>query len=500
MDMNPYWVMREDLLAFKQYTFPRYQISGHHQKLANALEAVERGDIKRLRISTPHQRGKTELAIVGFVPWVLGKHPDWPIILISFGDIPVERFSRRSLDVIRGDRFKNVFPEVKLSGRSQSVAIWEIDGNTGGVRAAGIGGAVNSFPCRGLIIDDSFKSHEEAQSETQRDKVWEFYQSIAYSRLAPDGWIINIGTRQHDDDLHGRLEELEKQGGDKWEKVHVRAINDDDIAVDTLVDLYKKNGEEWINREYGHLVECWPERWQLSKYLDARINVGSLLWETQFQGRPSAPEGTLFKRKWFSISPRAPEDLKWIRIWDIAVSEKNSADFTVGTKMAVDATKTLWIGDVVRGQWSWPEARRRMVQTAEQDGPEVQVFAERPAYGGKIAGYNVARDLTDNWERIDIPLRLVDPVGDIVAALNPAAARAEAGRVVLVQGPWNTAWIDEICGIPYTKHDDQGASLGLGFRQLSRHPIGVLSEQRKAPTRSIRGLNQLASRYENRGF
>jgi predicted phage terminase large subunit-like protein len=140
--------------------------------------------------------------------------------------------------------------------------------------------------------------------------------------------------------------------------------------------------------------------------------------------------------------------------------------------MAVDEIKTLWVADVRRGQWAWPEARRRILQTANIDGPNVRVFAERPAYGGKIQGIDLIKDLQDNWERIDIPFSQVDPVGDIVLALNPVAARAEAGRVVLIQGEWNKEFLDEICAIPYTKFNDQGAALALGFRKLAGQMLG----------------------------
>ncbi len=52
---------RKDLIPFCQYTFPDYMAPAHIQSLADALEAVERGDIKRLMVLMPPRHGKSEL-------------------------------------------------------------------------------------------------------------------------------------------------------------------------------------------------------------------------------------------------------------------------------------------------------------------------------------------------------------------------------------------------------------------------------------------------------
>ena len=464
---SPYWVMRDDLLAFTQYTLPGYEISWHHQLIADALEKVARGEIKRLIIDVPPQRGKSELASIRFLAWLYANNPDKRIILTSYAAEAAERFSREARDLIGSDRFKAVYPELALSPTAAGVGFWRLNQGRGYVRATGVGGPVTSFGADLFLIDDPLKDREEADSDVIRAKIKDWFTSVTVSRLAPGAAIIVIQTRWHEDDLAGWL--LETQG-DRWTRLHIPAVTEDRVV--------------------------WPERWSREDYAEIESEVGERDWNALYQGNPVPPEGTTLKRKWFTISPRAPEDLRWIRMWDIAVSEKSSADWTVGIKLAVDSLKTLWIQDVIRGQWNWPEARRRILQTADQDGPDVHVFAERPAFGGKIAGIDVAKDLLDNWERIDIPFRLVDPVGDIVHGLNLVAARAEAGRVVLVQGDWNDAFLKEICGIPHTKNDDQGAALVLGARQLAKQRLGDTSNERRAPTRSVRGLNRLADRYE----
>lgn len=346
-------------------------------------------------------------------------------------------------DVVRSERFKVIFPGLELSKSSQSVTHWQLQGHKGYVHAVGMGGPVTGFGADLLIIDDAIKDAEQADSAVEQAKAWEWFKMVALTRLSPDGRVVIIHTRWNEVDLIGRLT---TEFPDKWKVLNIPAVTDERVV--------------------------WPERWSREAYARIKEEAGTRTWEALYQGNPVPPEGALLKRAWFVISPRPPDGLTWIRMWDIAVSEKTSACFTVGTLMAVDDMKTVWIADVRKGQWNWPEARRRILQTADVDGNTVRVFAERPAYGGKINGINLARDLVDSWERIDIPFQLVDPVGDIVAALNPVAARAEAGRVVMVRGEWNNSWLDEICAIPYSRFNDQGASLALGFRQLSSQMLG----------------------------
>src|SRR5690606_14668027 len=81
------------------------------------------------------------------------------------------------------------------------------------------------------IIDDPVKNSEEANSEVIREKIYQWYQSTLYTRLTPDGRIIIVMTRWHEDDLVGRLlrkerEEIENGThiGDRWTIINFPAV------------------------------------------------------------------------------------------------------------------------------------------------------------------------------------------------------------------------------------------------------------------------------------
>lgn len=463
---NSYAVCRDRLLAFTRLTYPRYQVAKHHRVIAEALEKLESGEIKRLILNIGPQRGKTELATVRFIPWWLGRNPDSPVIAISYGSDPVERFSRNARDVMVSDEYARVFPGVELDASSRSVTYWQLKGRRGGLRAASIGGAVTSFPADLIIIDDPHKDVKSAESEAERQTVLDFYTGVAYNRLSPDGRIVIIQTRWVENDLTGYVVEQQKSGGDIWTIITIPAVENPETDIDADGREYYAGGEP-----------LWPERWSLADYNRIRRNIGERDWQSQYMCQPNPPEGSLFKTSWFTISPRAPEGLNWVRSWDLATTEKESGSRTVGTKLAVDITKTLWIEDARYGHWEWPEARRRIITQASIDGPEVTCLIEKGAFQfGRLA-----MDLIDNWEDIRIPVRAVpvQKLGDKEARARPWSARAEAGRVVLVgtpDTPWIQEFLREAASFPYGKTNDFVDAVSLGFEDLALASLGATSE------------------------
>jgi len=60
---------------------------------------------------------------------------------------------------------------------------------------------------------------------------------------------------------------------------------------------------------------------------------------------------------------------------------------------------------------------------------------------------------------------------------NSFAAQCEHGFVKLLEGPWNQAFVEELCAFPAGAHDDQVDAASAAFRALLRRPrfgaIGV---------------------------
>jgi hypothetical protein len=186
---------RASLIAFTRYTFPEYRPAGHHLLIAEKLEAVAKGEIKRLLIFMPPRHGKSELASKRFPAWFVGANPRRNIIAASYNSDLATDFGREVRNIVGTSRYRAVF-DTSLSGDSTAANRWHTD--QGGMYvAAGIGTAVTGRGPHVFLIDDPFKDREEADSERQREKVWRWYTSTAYTRLESDV----VGDVTGDDEL-----------------------------------------------------------------------------------------------------------------------------------------------------------------------------------------------------------------------------------------------------------------------------------------------------------
>ena len=201
---------RRRLLHFTKLTHPRYSAGWVHDDISRRLERFSRevaeGKSPRLMLLMPPRHGKSELASIRFPAWHLGQYPHHELINVGYNlDLPMG-FSRKVREVFRDPQYQAIFPDAQLDPDSQSVEKWNTT-KGGGFTAAGRGGGITGKGSHILTIDDPLKDQEEADSALVREKLWDWYQSTAYTRLAPGGGVLAIQTWWNDDDLAGRLQQ-----------------------------------------------------------------------------------------------------------------------------------------------------------------------------------------------------------------------------------------------------------------------------------------------------
>jgi hypothetical protein len=195
----------------------------HHRLLISELEAIARGEIDRLMVFMPPGSAKSTYASVLFPAWFLAQSPGLNIIGAANTDGLAALFSRRIQAVIRDNE-----AELGYSLTRESAELWST--STGcEYRAAGVGTAIAGYRASLVVIDDPLRSREEAESEGQRNKLWEWFSADLRSRLKPGAAIVLIQTRWHEADLGGRL--LETQGN-RWRvlKLPATALDDDPLG------------------------------------------------------------------------------------------------------------------------------------------------------------------------------------------------------------------------------------------------------------------------------
>lgn len=288
-----------------------YKISKHSDLLCSKLEAVERGDIKRLLICCPPRHGKSMTVSETFPSWFIGRNTNRRVIVVSYGDALAQRFGRENKKRIR-EFGKEIF-NIKLSSVNQANVNWGLDGARGGMIAAGIGGSITGEGADLLIIDDPIKNRMEANSIAYRNMVWNEYLSTLLTRLQSEAAIILILTRWHEDDLAGRIL---KEHADDWDIVSLPAVAESENDL-----LGRKIGETlWPENGYD-------EKWAALK----KREVGTQVWNSLFQQRPSILEGGLFNRGWWRYYQRIPNDIEEFGMsWDCTFKDNDDTDYVVG--------------------------------------------------------------------------------------------------------------------------------------------------------------------------
>ena len=425
----------------------------HLDVLDKALQDVSEGKIKRLIVAMPPRHGKSERVSKKFPAWHVGRNPNDEIILASYSIDLSRGFSRIARDTLI--EHQDVFG-VEIDRNNQSAESWTIAGHRGGVTAAGVGGPITGRGAKIAIVDDPVKNAEEANSEVMREKIWEWYQSTLYTRLTPDGRIIIVMTRWHEDDLVGRLlkkerEEIEEgtHTGDRWTVINFPAIAEEG---------------DHLGREPGEPL--WPEfGFDLQRLSQIRQDVGSYVFHALYQQRPSAAEGTIFKREYFryfseqtignqqyfvlhgDVERRYRKESLWcFQTVDTANSTKTINDYFVVSTWYVTPEHDLLLYDVYRTHIEGPDQKPLMRELRNRYRPRFQAVED------KTFGTNLIQEM----RREGMTVRPIKVDKDKVTRSLVIAARYEVGMVYHREGaPWLTDYEDELLAFPRGKHDDQ---------------------------------------------
>lgn len=417
---------RRSLLAYARLHSPEYQAPWHIRLIAAKLEAVERGEIKRLMLALPPRHGKSELASRYLPAWYLGRDPKRTVIAASYGQELADDFGRRVRNLVASSEHLSVFPGSVLAG--DSAAANRFSTKAGGTYfAVGSGAAITGRGGSLLVLDDLLKGRREADSETVRRQLKEWYAEVAYTRLAPGGAVVVIGTRWHQDDLGGWL--LAEHASQGWEVVSFPALAEHD-------EPHRREGEA-----------LWPERYPREALLATRAQLGSAAFASLYQQRPSAAEGAIFRRQWWGGYSTPPESFSRI-VMSLDTAFKGGAenDYSVCTTWGETATG-YYLLHVWRERVEFPALLATVLLLADQWHPSV-VLVEDKASGQSLV--QVLRDQTR------LPVHAVKVGTDKVSRANAITPTIEAGRVYLPSAAgWLDDYLDEVSQFPNGAHDDQ---------------------------------------------
>lgn len=436
---------------FVLHTMPSYSTGWFNEQLCAVLDQfyrdVEAGKQPRLIIQAPPRHGKSELVSRKFPAWCFAQNPNLNIIASSYSSDLAKRMSRdvqRTLEDTPFTSTYGVYMPANKDRKIKTAELFELVSGSGAYRSSGVGTGITGMGADIGIIDDPVKDAKEANSETIRNSVWEWYTSTFYTRLSPKSGVLLCMTRWHEDDLAGRLIAEAQKGGDQWQVISFPAIAEEDEPM-------RKKGEA-----------LHPERYPISMLERIKRAVGTQVWNALYQQRPSSKGGDVIQTSWFKRYTMLPRIKRAFIAGDTAQKKGQANDYSVFVVMAEGYDGGIYVIDLVRGKWEAPE----LTQTLKDLWGKYQakynlegVFIEDKASGTGLIQ-------TIQREQL-IPIKGLKADADKYTRLLGVQGFIESGYVYLPDGaPWVFDFLDECEKFTKTdshKHDDQIDALVYGL-------------------------------------
>jgi predicted phage terminase large subunit-like protein len=434
----------EDLYYFTRHMFKarrgyKWHKAKHHKIICDALMRVFNGETKRLIITIPPRYSKTEIAIINFIAWSLGKFPDSEFIHASYSATLATLNAWQIRELLQHEAYQDIFPGVQLRDDSKAKAEWKTTAG-GSMHAVGSGGTITGFGAGklragfgGAIMLDDLHKADEASSDVIRKGVLEWFQNTIESRKnSPETPIVLIMQRLHEEDIAGWL--LNGGNGEHWEHVNLPAIQDDGSAL-------------------------WPEKHDISE-LRRMEQASPYVFAGQYLQRPSPPSGGAFKPDQIQIVEAVPAGhIRWVRGWDLAAT--TDGDYSVGAKLGRMNDGRYIIADMVRLRAASDERDAAILNTAKRDGASIKIsIPQDPGQAGKTQALYLTRSLSG------YTVHTSPESGDKLTRANPFASQVNVGNVMMLRSSWNDWLIGEMRMFPNGSFDDGIDALSRAFAQL----------------------------------
>jgi predicted phage terminase large subunit-like protein len=244
----------------------------------------------------------------------------------------------------------------------------------------------------------------------------------------PNGVTIVILTRWHHDDLAGRILASEP---DEWEVISLPAIAEEN-------DLLGREEGEPLWSEFGY-----DNEWAAKK----KVEVGSKVWYSLYQQRPTPDSGDVFKREWIQFYKTLPQLDEQLISVDASFKDKKTSDFCVLQAWGKKGANKYLI-DQVRDRMNFPQTVAA-IRTFSAKHPKAHTkLVEDKANGTAIIDY-LKKEISGM-----IP---IEPMGGKTVRADAISPQWEAGNVFLPHPsicPWINDFIEELIQFPAGKHDD----------------------------------------------
>jgi len=419
-----------------------YTHARHTKFLCNKIDELLKQGNKRIMVFMPPRHSKSMTITETLPSYFLLNNPDKRVIITSYSDDLAQTFGRKNRHKVQ--EFGKQMYNLTVAKDKANVKNWDIQGYRGGLTSSGVGGALTGKGADLMIIDDPVKNSQEANSITYRNRVYDEYTSSLITRLEPNGSVVLIMTRWHEDDLAGRLLTNERE---KWDIVSFPAICEDE--------------NDTLGRKIGEPL--WSKRGFDLKWSEAtKKSVGSRVWASLYQQRPSPDTGNIFDRNWWRFYTNLPTKLdRVVQSWDFAFKDSKTSDYVVGQvwgKIGAD----IYLIDQFRAKADFVKSLQAVRQMSDKYPNARQKYMEDKANGSAIIA-SLKKEING--------ILPIDPKSSKTARAYAVTPEIESGNVFLPSPEkfkWVEDFVEECTVFPNGKNDDSVDAMTQALSQLQK--------------------------------
>lgn len=421
-------------------------------------------------VNMPPRHSKSIFSNILFPAWHWIDHPEDRFLMATSDNKLTNRDSMTFKRILLDDQPGNYMDRYGIKWRlMEDQSARDMMTNTAkgarvSVAMSSTNAAITGHNAEYLIVDDPNQALSGLKSEATRDTVntaWDL--ALATRGVGEKSKRLVQQQRVEEDDLTGHIlstAEMWKPGGKipvpkgVWVPLILRAVAEPDDTPETPI---------WREHRVDGELLC-PERFGPG-FINERKKSMRNEFFSQYQQRPSNPDGDKFKKEWFRYFEITDKTLTlgdrrfllrdcWkLSSTDLAIGEKVENDYTVNCEWIITPEGDMCLNEVLRFQAPHHEVKQTLLARYTNFQP---VYF---AMDGSIQG----TEIQQSFSLVGIPVQCIPNSADKIVRSMPASIMTQNGKVWFRAGAdWLPDFEHELLVFPNGKHDDQVDSMAYG--------------------------------------
>ena len=431
-------ILRANFSSFIHKTFDTinpgitYNHNWHIDLIAEYLENVRKGQIKRLIINMPPRTLKSICVSVAWPAWILGQDPTKRILVASYSNVLGVKHSMDCRFVMNAKWYQRTFVNTILSKKQNQKSKF-MTSSYGFRFATSVGGSVTGEGGDILIIDDPHNP-THIHSPKMRHKAIDWFENTFSSRLndRSNGAIVIVMQRLHEDDLCGYLTNAQNS----WEVLKIPAMWRDN-------KMFTVNGHE-IYFSAGDTLSV--SRHDKAVLAQVENEIGAHNFAAQYMQEPISANTAMISERDITTQNALPCNVEsYIMSWDTAIKTSDNSDYSVCTVWGITRSN-YYLVDLIRKRMTYPELKASAQRIIAKYNPKLILIED------KASGQSLIQDLRADGVHNILPQ---NPKLDKITRFASVVDMIQSGMVIIPsQVSWYKELIAEITSFPWSKNDD----------------------------------------------